>query len=604
MDPVIAASPNLAAQHAYVEKIATANFKFGLTVGDAFVRGIRDLGYKSNGNALAELVDNSIQAGADRVDVAFGFEGTKSDKKPSEIAVIDNGHGMEPGMIRLAVMWGGTHREGDRSGMGRYGYGLPCASVSIGQRFTVYSKVLAGDLSAVTIDLKAITAGLYTDDEGDIVVPEPRAAKLPKFVADQIKKAYPDGWRSGTVVVLEQLDRVEWSTANGLRENLLRHFGVAYHKMRDRVSLFVAGDYVEPIDPLFLTDGFRWFDLDEDRARAFEPVAISVKDVKSRDVIGTMTVRMAWFPPTFASVDKRRGPDKRGGATEKNANARFNVMRDYHGILFSRMGRLIDVVGRPPWTTFQNNDRYIKVEVEFSAALDEEFGITTSKQQVTVSERIWEALRQAGIPKAIEQLRGEVNKLKEEQKRQSEAPAAGEQRPSEDAMSSAKASMREPSLEVRARQQERGALRLQQAADERAKETGETALEAKAQLEFLLQNQAFKVDFESSPGGLFFRAEMMSGTKVLYLNRAHRFYQDVYDGPKSSPEVRAALEVLLLAIGDSILDAPDESQRMYRVELPNWSLKLDLALERLAENVGLRHDGQEPEPAWEPIAAE
>ena len=96
---------------------------------DAFVRGIRDLGYKSNPNALAELVDNSVQAGSDRVEVFFGYDGGKSDKKPNQIAVLDNGHGMEPDMIRAAVTWGGTHREGDRTGFGRYGYGLPSACV-------------------------------------------------------------------------------------------------------------------------------------------------------------------------------------------------------------------------------------------------------------------------------------------------------------------------------------------------------------------------------------------------------------------------------------------------------------------------------------------
>ncbi len=35
-----------------------------LIVGDAFVRGMRDIGYKSTSYAMAELIDNSIQAGA------------------------------------------------------------------------------------------------------------------------------------------------------------------------------------------------------------------------------------------------------------------------------------------------------------------------------------------------------------------------------------------------------------------------------------------------------------------------------------------------------------------------------------------------------------
>jgi hypothetical protein len=586
------ASPNLQAQHAYVASKKVKGFKFGLTVGDAFVRGIRDLGYKSNANALAELDDNSIQAGASRVDVLFGYD--RSDKKPAQIAVVDNGHGMEPDMIRLAVMWGGTHREGDRSGMGRYGYGLPCSCVSIGRRFTVYSKIEGGELHSVTIDLDAISNGEYTDADGEIVVPPPVTAALPKFVQKQIEKIYPDGWTSGTVVLIDKLDRLEWTTANGLRENLLRNFGVTYHKLRNEVALYVDSTYVEPIDPLFLTPGFRFYDLDgdSDHAQPFEPVTIAVKNPNSRETVGQMIVRFSYMPPTFASIDKRRE------ATTKNANPRFAVMKEYHGVIFSRMGRLIDVVPRTPWTTFVNNDRYIKVEVEFPAELDEEFGITTSKQQVTVSERVWDILKQHGVPKAIEQLRGKVRELKQVRKEELDAAQHGEKRPSEDAMASAKENMRGPSAETKAKQQARGEERLRRDAEERSKSTGRSPDEERQQMLLELEGKDFLVKIESVPGGNFFRADFLGAVKVLYINRSHRFYQDVYDGPKSSPEVRAALEVLLLAIADSILDAPEETARIYKVELPQWSLKLDLALERLAQNVALSHEGDVEEPAW------
>jgi len=585
-------SPNLEAQHAYVESLKERGFKFGLTVGDAFVRGIRDLGYKSTANAIAELIDNSVQAGASRVDVLFGYEKTSSDKKPSEIAIVDNGHGMEAEMIRFAVMWGGTHREGDRDGMGRYGYGLPCSSVSIGKRFTVYSKIEGGTISAVTIDLEAISAGDYTDDTGEIIVPAPKTAKLPKFVAEAIATTYPEGWH-GTVVVIDKLDRIEWKTSGALRENLLRNFGVTYHKLRSEASLFVDGDYVEPIDPLFLTPGFRFYDLDgdNDRAIALDPIRIGVKDAKTREDIGDIVVRLAYFPPTFGSIDKRRD------AVNKNANPRFAVMKDYHGILFSRMGRLIDVELRPAWGVLQTNDRYVKVEVEFPAALDEEFGITTSKQQVTVSERIWDILKQHGVPKAFEQMRKRVAELKQLRKEAAENPEPGEERPSEEAMGDAKGLMREPSKETKAKQESEGEKRLKQNAEARAQETGRTPEEEEEQLLLELGGRKFKVEIENLPGGQFFRCEMLSATKVLYINRSHRFYQDVYDGPKSSPEVRAALEVVLLAIGDSILDASPETARMYKVELPSWSQKIDLALERLAENVGLSNDRETHEPA-------
>jgi hypothetical protein len=592
-------SPNVAAQHDCVEALKAGGFKFGLTVGDAFVRGIRDLGYKSNGNAIAELIDNSIQAGAGRVDIAFGYHGTSSERKPSELAIIDNGHGMEADMIRLAMLWGGTHREGDRSGMGRYGYGLPSSCVSIGKSFTVYSKVEGGEIHAVTVDIQAIGNGEYTDETGEIVIPKPNVAKLPKFVAQAIERAFPDGWASGTAVVIEKLDRIEWTTANALRENLLRNFGVTYHKLRNVIAIHVDGVYCEPIDPLFLTPGYRFYDLDDDRATPFDPLTISVKNPDTREVVGQMIVRFAWMPPTFASIDKRKDADgSNRGATSKNANPRFPVMREYHGVLFSRMGRLIDVEAKTPWTVFQNNDRYIKVEVEFPAALDEEFGITTSKQQVTVSERIWDILKQNGVPKAIEQLRGKVKEIKAKRKETADAAKDGEKRPAEEAMAGAKINMRGPSEETKARQEEQGRERLEQNARKRAETTGRSEDEERKQLLLELEGRDFKVEHVSIPGGSFFHTDFLGTTKVLYINRNHRFYEDFYIGPKSSPEVRAALEVVLLAIADSILDAPEETARIYKVEVPQWSMKIDLALEHLAHNVAMSDNGESDDPAW------
>ena len=56
----------LAAQRAYAA-VSREKSKFGLMVPEAFVRGIRDLGYRGNGYAIAELIDNALQAYADRI---------------------------------------------------------------------------------------------------------------------------------------------------------------------------------------------------------------------------------------------------------------------------------------------------------------------------------------------------------------------------------------------------------------------------------------------------------------------------------------------------------------------------------------------------------
>lgn len=111
----------LARQREYVDKGRLRKGAPGLVVPEAFVRGIRHIGYKSNTEALAELIDNSIQAYAERIDLVLGYADGGSSVKPEQIAVIDNGHGMNPDILRLPMMWGGTHRENDRHGLGRFG---------------------------------------------------------------------------------------------------------------------------------------------------------------------------------------------------------------------------------------------------------------------------------------------------------------------------------------------------------------------------------------------------------------------------------------------------------------------------------------------------
>jgi hypothetical protein len=44
---------------------------------------------------------------------------------------------------------------------------------------------------------------------------------------------------------------------------------------------------VEPCDPLFLTEGFRYYDLDEDRAIELDPATVPVTDKDTGNVVGT-----------------------------------------------------------------------------------------------------------------------------------------------------------------------------------------------------------------------------------------------------------------------------------------------------------------------------
>ena len=529
----------LAAQRAYVQQ-STEHSQFGLIVPEAFVRGIRALGYRSNGDAIAELIDNAIQAEADHIGVVFGYQGSSSTKKPVQLAVLDNGHGMEPDMIRMAVMWGGTHRENDRSGLGRYGYGLPCSSVSLGRRFTVISKIRGGGIHRVTVDLDAITAGEYTNDHAEIAVPDPQRAELPAWLAKQVQRSFPEGWASGTIILIEKLDRLQWTTSQGLRENLCRQFGVTYHKLRGEAVIAVDDVFVEPIDPLFLTPEFHLYDLDADRAQGLNPVRVEVRNPDSGTDLGAITLRYAWMPPSFGAVDKHRD------AAGLNANRRFSILKEYHGLIFSRNGRLIDVQTRTPWTTFINNDRYIKVEIEFSAKLDELFGVATSKQQVTVSPIIWDLLRQAGLPKAIEQLRVKVREAKLARR--------------------GRCLIEEPGLRPTSAH----------AMVETAGLAG--GLPLGDQWGLGIRTAPYRLDLAHVPAKPFFWVSRDAASHVLHLNTAHRFHEQIYDRPTASPDTRANLEVMLFSLGAIALQLPPDQRSILLALIERWSRRLDEAL--------------------------
>jgi hypothetical protein len=222
-------------------------------------------------------------------------------------------------MLRVAVLWGGTDRENDRNGMGRFGYGLPSACMSIGL-FEVYSKPVGGSWHMAEVDLEEIEAGDYTVD-GQIVVPEAKAANLPNWVRDYISEKFSD-FDTGTVVIVRKIDTLTWSSINGCRDNLLKHFGVTYNKMRADFDIFVDGVRCDAIDPLFLTPGYRYYDVDAERAQAFDPVTIDVKDKVTKEVLGQIRLRYSFFPLGFASIDKSRD------ATRGNQNDRFGAYSD------------------------------------------------------------------------------------------------------------------------------------------------------------------------------------------------------------------------------------------------------------------------------------
>lgn len=567
-------------QQNYVDQQKQKGHGLGVVFADAFLRGMRDLGYKSPAWALAEQLDNSFQAGADNVAVRFHFESNNKGKsKPDQIAICDNGNGMIPEMIGFAVRWGGTDREGDRKGLGRYGYGLPSSAVSIAKRYTVYSKTANGDWHSVTVDIDelAAAAGDINKTEGML---QSKPAKLPKWLltADD---GGPDltSLKSGTVVIFEEMDRlrrtVGWITAATLKTKLLQHFGVIYRHFVPERKIIVDGTAVQAVDPLFLMEHARFYKETSVLAQRVETRTIEVES--ARGVKGKISIRAAILPPNFQSAD----PKKFGRGTKNNARA--DIMREYNGLQICRGKRQIDCI-LPRFTKFQNEDANVKIEIDFDPELDEFFGVTTAKQQIVLDDEMWEKLQHDGkgggaLITLVTSMRREFVQQQNELKAKVEniAPEDEEPRASVQAMEESekfKGSTSEPTSE----QKEEAKRNLEEAAEKRSEVTGETKEEVIEKLVEETKKRRWEVEFASIPEGPFYRPMHLGEQKRVVINTDHPFYTRLYT---AAPEIRAALEVLLFVLSERELEVKKDAETFYKAERQRWSERLRHALDTL-----------------------
>lgn len=562
-------------QMKYVADQKSKGQGLGIVFADAFLRGMRDIGYKSPAWAAAEMIDNAFQSGATTVSMRIRGRGAK----PEQIAVSDNGSGMIPEMISYAVRWGGTDREDDRKGFGRYGYGLPSSSVSIAKRYTVYSKTEKSDWHAVTVDIEDLAAAAGDLEKTEELLAS-RKANLPEWVLASEDKIELATMRSGTVIVLENLDRLlrtnGWKMTEVVRTKMLQYLGVIYRHWIPERKIFVGGLPVQAVDPLFLMEHGRFYNE--------TPVVAQKVETKSFEVLlssgkkGTVSIRASHLPASFQLED----PTQYGRRGAKN-NKRLAIMKEYNGLLICREWRHIDTV-QPRWTKFQNYDANVKIEINFDPDLDEYFGLTTSKQQIVIDDEMWEKLQHAGKEGGalIALVRDLRNRFEESQ---IELFAGAENRetvdlprPSAEAMEKTE-KFKDRVVEPTREEVEEAVRNLENAADEIAILTKKTKEEAVKELKEITAVRHWEIEFSAVPEGPFYRAFRLGEQKRVILNTDHPFYLKMY--LNSGPDVRAALEVLLFVLAERELEAKGDATTFYKAERQKWSERLRHALENL-----------------------
>jgi hypothetical protein len=623
------ASEDLKAQVGYSDQKEQEGGELDLMVADAFVRGIRDIGYKSTGTALNELIDNAIQAEARSVHVLAVFAKQDTGKRgkpkhsPLYLAVIDDGHGMPPKMLRHAIRWGGTHRENDRTGFGRFGYGLPSASVSQGRRFTVLSSMADADWHGAGLDIDLVGDGTY-NREGRIVIPKETRKGLPddirKYMAEQIGAGNlsKDALERGTVLIIDKLDeeRLESTVPETLENHLLETFGVTYRNYLRAVKILVNGKKVEAIDPLFTTPGLRLYDYDilDKGEKVKAPVAVKYDEMTAEvkedlsGMVGKITIRVSRLPSTFANTNLVKNADgewvEAGKPRASMKSARLKIMHNYAGLVVCRKGRQIDVVRALPrdWHFKVGNDaRYVRVEIDFPPELDRYFSVTTSKQQIVLKQKLWDVLSELDLKTTLSTIVKDYIEDRANVKKKWEDRARTEPltpRPSELAVQEGDSFNPRPRPPLTNDQKHEDQQNWSAIVRAEADKTGRPVAEVEGDLKVRVTNRHYEIKEETVPGGPFYRPVRVGPAVWVYLNTEHRFYKELYRGPNSTPRLRWALEVMLIVLGSSETTVTDEMLiEFYKKERGLWSTRLDTDLNLLNRHAPVEDEREAAEAA-------
>ena len=102
----------------------------------------RSTAYSSD-KALAELVDNSIQAGASQIRVILNVQqielNSRRTMRVSEIYVCDNGVGMDQNLLTRCLGISESENKNDDDGIGKFGWGLIGSTLSQARRVDIWS---------------------------------------------------------------------------------------------------------------------------------------------------------------------------------------------------------------------------------------------------------------------------------------------------------------------------------------------------------------------------------------------------------------------------------------------------------------------------------
>lgn len=340
------------------------------------IEGLRDTGYTFN-NALADIIDNSIDAKAKKISVLIqlDLEGKVV------ISVTDDGYGMTQDRLIAAMAYGSKSDRG-RERLGKFGLGLKTASTAFCRRLSVISRAPNSDPNKVTWDLD------YVAQTNKWQAIQSAPTKEEVALINEIS-----GEGSGTLILWENVDRAIKSyddpagtharnALDKLVTEFTEHAALVYHRFlvggsegqTPTLSMTINGKPVMPWDPFC------------ENMKGTKKVAEKEYKVTLGDGSEASFMFRAFVLP--------RGDEIADPKQKKDAK----ISVDNQGIYIYREKRLIHC---GDWLGMYSKEPHyslLRAEISFKHDLDEAFQVDIKKSRISLDENLFENIKKFLAP--------------------------------------------------------------------------------------------------------------------------------------------------------------------------------------------------------------
>ncbi|MER2009202.1 MAG: ATP-binding protein [Psychrobacillus sp.] len=329
------------------------------------VGSLRSIGYDLE-TAIADIVDNSIDAGCKKVEIKMSWN-----EDGSYIRIEDDGSGMDENQLKKAMKLGSKNPQNirDKRELGRFGMGLKTASFSLGKRLTVLTKK-TGEKSVRCWDLEYIE----NENEWEIFL-EPRDIMSSKRLGTISSE-------TGTVVLIENLDRVVASSFTLKKQKsffnkisrVRNHLGMVFHRYLSSIDkklvIVLNGEKVEAWDPFF--------------KKSF---ATQIRPLDEYLIHNSpVSVRINILPHHSKMSEEEY--DYTGGPKGWNAQQGFYIYRNKRMLI---SGGWLGLFPR------QDSANLARIEIDIQNDADMEWGIDIKKSKATPPLEIQDILKKVGF---------------------------------------------------------------------------------------------------------------------------------------------------------------------------------------------------------------